>query len=178
MKVISSLGQFTSNFSPASISNVTGPKQLFLMLVLLFVFLYGMSVGKTRALLSLLAIYVALTLTNLFPFFPQVTDVVPENFEPYLLRAGLFLVLYVVVFLILYRSSLKRLSMGGLAMWKVFVISLIQVGFIGAVIASFIPEKTAIDKLPIIYPFIGSSLALFCWSLVSLAILPFMKQGR
>jgi hypothetical protein len=167
-----------ANVTNADLSAATGPKQLFVMLVLLFIFLYGMSIGKTRALLSLLSVYVALTLTNLFPFFTQVTDAAPENFEPYLLKAGLFLLLFVGVFVLLHKSSLKRLGMGELAMWKVFVISAIQIGFIGAVIASFIPEQTAMEKLPFIYPFIGSNLALFMWSIISLAILPLMKHRR
>ncbi len=168
------------NFSSlsANLSGLTGPKELFMMLAVVAVFLYGMSIGKTRALMSLLAIYVALTLTNLFPYFENVIQAVPDSFEPYFIKVGLFFVLYVVAFFILYKSSLKRLSMGDMGLPKVMLVSFLQIGFIGAVMASFIPESVAKNSLSFMYPFIGSSLSLFIWSLVSLAILPLMKEKR
>jgi hypothetical protein len=162
----------------ANLGGLTGPKELFAMLAVVAVFLYGMSIGKTRALMSLLAIYVALTLTNLFPYFENLIAAAPESFEPYFIKVGLFFVLYVVAFFILYKSSLKRLSMGDMALPKVMLVSFLQIGFIGAVMASFIPEEVAKESLRAAYSFIGSSLALFLWSLVSLAILPLMKERR
>ncbi|MEK7589557.1 MAG: hypothetical protein AAB479_02975 [Patescibacteria group bacterium] len=162
----------------ANLSGLTGPRELFVMLIIVAVFLYGMSIGKTRALMSLLAIYVALTLTNLFPFLETLTKAVPESFEPYFIKVGLFFALYISAFFILYRSSLRRLSMGDMALTKVLLISLFQIGFIGAVMASFIPEATSEKSLGVIYPFIGTPLALFVWSLISLAILPLMKEKR
>jgi len=162
----------------ANLGSLTGPKELFIMLFVLFVFLYGMSIGKTRAMLSLLSIYVAFALTNIFPFTSEVTDAVPANFKPYLFKASLFSVLYILVFLVLHHSSLKRVSMGEMSMGKVFVISAIQIGFIGAVIASFLPTASAQNFLGPAYQILGSSLALFAWSAVSLGILPLMKDRR
>ena len=169
---LADISNLTANFT-----SLTGPKELFGMLFILFIFLYGMSIGRTRALLSLLSIYVALTLTNLFPYFDTVTDAV-SNFEPYLLKAGLFFVLYIGAFFALHNSSLKRLSMGGISLPKVMIISALQIGFIGAVIASFIPTATAVETLGSGYIIIGSPLALFIWSLGSLAILPLMRENR
>jgi len=161
-----------------SVGNLTSPKQLFILLGCVAIFLYGMSIGKTRALMSLLAIYVALTLTNLFPFLDSITDAVPESLEPYMIKVSLFLVIYVCAFFTLYRSSLKRLSMGEMGIPKVMLVSLLQVGFTASVVASFIPEAIAENSLRIAYPFIGTPISLFCWSLVSLVILPLMKERR
>lgn len=173
-----SILKFIPVMSFGSISAFMGPKGLFGMLILVFIFLYGMSIGKTRALLSLLSIYVALTLTNLFPFLRELEKQAPANFQPYFVKAGMFLALYIISFIILRSSSLKRLSMGELSIAKVLLVSVLQVGLIAAVIMSFMPEASGIRLLGPLYRFLGSPMALFVWLLGSLAILPLMKHQR
>jgi len=167
-----------ANINFAGLGNLTGPKELFVMLSLVFIFLYGMSIGKTRALLSLLSIYVALALISLFPFFSLIEANAPENLEPYFLKAGLFFIFYVGSFAVLSYSSMRRLTMGELSIGKVLMISILQVGLIGAVIISFLPEDVGGQLFTPVIRFFGTTEALFFWCLGSLAILPMMRQKR
>lgn len=157
----------------------TGPQQLFLLLVLLFIFLYGMSVGKTRALVSLLGIYVAYMLTMTFPFMEQLKSVLKTSASLGVVKTGLFLALYLIVFIILNHSSLKsRLSTGEMSLTQVFLVSLFQIGFLVSIIASFLPRELVPANAQQIYPYISTPTALFFWAVASVAILPFMKGGR
>src|SRR6266498_4349053 len=167
-----------SNLS-ASLEGLTGPQQLFAMLGALFVFLYGMSVGKTRALISLLAIYVAFELTNLFPYLNQLIKIIPWQIEPYMLQTILFLTLYLLIFIILNKSSLQnRLSSGEISFWQVLLISVLQIGLLAATVASFAPAKVTREMLRQFYPFFATQTALFLWSVGSLAILPIFIKGK
>lgn len=113
-----------------SVNQFTGPQQLFVGLVLLFIFLYGLSVGKTRAVVSLLGIYIAFMLTATFPFMQQLANAIPGNQEGFMMSIGFFLGAYVAVFIVLNHSSLKtKLTIGEMSFWKVVAISVLQVGF-------------------------------------------------
>lgn len=161
----------------ASISSLTGPHQLFAILLVLAVFLYGISVGKTRALLSLLGIYVAYMLTATFPYFDRIGSLIP-TLDLYAIIIAAFFVFYVAVFFILNLSSLRRLSAGEVSMWKVFLVSFFQVGFLSSIVISFVPQDQLPDNLQSFYKYIGTQQALFGWAIAALAILPLMKATR
>lgn len=162
-----------------SIGQFTGPQQLFVALALLFIFLYGLSVGKTRAVISLLGIYIAFMLMYTFPFMQQVANIIPGNQEGYMLSIGFFLIAYVGVFILLNNSALKnKLTIGEMSFWNVLVISLLQVGFLAGIILSNIPVGILPKMLQILYPVLGTDQALFFWAVAALAILPFMKEGK
>ncbi|MDP2647630.1 MAG: hypothetical protein Q8P35_00055 [Candidatus Yanofskybacteria bacterium] len=163
----------------ADLSAITGPQQLFAMLGALFFFLYGMSVGKTRALISLLAIYVAFELTNIFPYLNQLIAVIPWRIEPYMVQIIMFLVVYLVIFVLLNKSSLHgRLTSHEMAFWQVLIISVLQIGLLGATTTSFAPAEITKALLGPFYAFFASPTALFFWAVGSLAVLPFFRGSR
>lgn len=163
----------------AKLGALTGPYQLFMMLVLLAVFLYGVSVGKTRALLSLLAIYVAFMLTVLFPYMNGLKNMIPNEAAGALVPAAFFFIFYVAVLITLQSSSLKtRVSLGELSIHKVIIISLIQVGFLGSILVYLLPEGSLPAAVHPVYGLLGTQRALFVWSLIAVGMLPFMKQKR
>lgn len=160
-----------------SVGLFTGTAQLFVLLIAVFIFLYGVSVGKTRALVSLLGIFIAFALTLVFPFTGWLKGAM--SIEEYYIKAGIFAVAYVAVFVLINMSALRnRLSMGETSFVQVLAISIIQVGFLGAVILSFLPRDILPKVFNSIYPFLGTQKALFFWALASLAILPFMRGSR
>ncbi len=174
---------YLRNIYPASLFTgfgiFTGVPTLFILLVLIFVFLYGISVGKTRALLSLLAIYTAFVLITLFPYEKRLLTASPGALQAPITHSVLFLVFYVLAFFALNHSSLRhRLSMGEISFWRVLVISVVQVGFLSAILISFFPQETTAQLLGRVSYFFGSTTALFYWSIGSLAILPFMRSRR
>lgn len=163
----------------ADLSAITGPQQLFAMLGALFVFLYGMSVGKTRALISLLAIYVAFELTTIFPYLNQLIAVIPWRIEPYMVQIIMFLAIYLAIFVLLNKSSLHgRLTLNEMAFWQVLIISVLQIGLLGATITSFAPAEITKALLGPFYALFVSPKALFFWAVGSLAVLPFFKGSK
>lgn len=140
--------------------------------------LYGLSVGKTRALVSLLAIYVAYALTVLFPFLGFVRTHVPGRFEP-LTAAGLFLLLYAITFLILSYSMLRtRFTLGEIAIVHVIIISVIQIGLLASMSVSLVPPSLAQQWFGVVLPYIAGQRALWIWAVISLLIVPFMKVSH
>lgn len=154
------------------------PKGLFALFAVVALVLYGLSVGRTKALISLLSIYVAYVLTALFPFMPWLTERTPKNFQP-VLGIGIFIVLYVVTFLVLSKSLTRtRLRMGEITLWQVALISVVQIGLLASIGASFVPEETGRQYLGVLYPWLGGSRAPWVWAAVSLLIMPFMHNRR
>jgi hypothetical protein len=163
----------------SGVASISGANQLFLLLVLIFIFLYGISVGKTRAVLSLLAMYVAFMLTDAFPYFKDLSPKLPEQIHPDLIQAIAFIVFYIFTSFVLNTSSLKsRLSLGEISFAKVFIISLFQVGFLASILFYLLPKEVLPDNLDAVYTYFGTQGALFIWAIASLIILPFMKNGK
>lgn len=154
------------------------PRSLFILLGLVVLVLYGVSVGRTKALVSLLSIYVAYVLTVLFPFLDQAMGVVPEQ-----VRVGgmavLFLALYVVTFLLLSHAMARgRMTLGEISVIKVVIISVVQLGLLSSMTFSLLPKELAMRGFGALMPLVSGEYALWGWAAGSLAILPFMKVHR
>ncbi len=146
---------------------VRAPSGLFALFAVIALILYGISVGRTKALISLLSIYVAYVLTILFPF---------PSFMP---AAGIFLALYIIVFLILSRSLRRtRLTASDSSVWQVIVISIVQIGLLASIGASLMPDDIGQRYLGPLYAWFGGSKTLWIWAAASLVIMPFMRTRR
>ncbi len=181
MEAISSfIRQVGSAGLPARMSALTGVHGMIGIFALLFVFLYGMSVGRTRAILSLLAIYAAYVLAVLFPYQEQIQHVLvhlPESTT----RPAVFAIFYIAVAAILNISSLKnRLSLGELSFGKVLIVSFFQAGLLVGMLASLVPIRHTLPAaLAPMYPYFASQQALFAWAVAALVVLPFIRgSGR
>ncbi|HXV27175.1 MAG TPA: hypothetical protein VD862_04100 [Candidatus Paceibacterota bacterium] len=162
----------------ALLLSATDVRGLFAVLAGVIVFLYGISVGKTRAILSLLSIYVAYALTLLFPSTQWLEQLAPENDRP-LVLTGLFVVLYLAVFGLLNLSVLKRrLTLGELSIPKVLLVSVVQIGLLASVTVSLLPPELTNETLDILKPYLAGRGALFGWAVLAVVILPFMREKR
>jgi hypothetical protein len=174
--VLSLVKHFNFSFFSAQVSVLTGAYQLFALLAVLFVFLYGMSVGKTRALISLLSIFAGYAMTSFFPFWNWFDALAGDAALPFL-RAGVFLVAYIGTVVVMNTASLAhRLSVGETSFIKVLAVSVVQVGLLGGILMSYITPSDLPAAALAIRPFFASPLALFLWSVAALAILPFIRS--
>jgi len=159
----------------AALATFTDVRGLFAILSGIVVFLYGISVGKTRAIMSLLSIYVAYALTMLFPSAAWVQQFVPESERP-LVLAGIFVFLYLAVFGVLNVSVLKRrLTLGEISIMKVLLISIVQIMLLASVTVSLLPTELVNETLGVVQPYLGGKGALFGWAVFAVLILPFMR---
>ena len=156
------------------------PTTLFVGLVLVFLMLYGLSLGRTKALISLLSIYVALAFDATFPYLEKLYTLLPFNEDTYYTaRLTLFLLVYLVVFAILNNSFARgRLTLKESSIISVGVISLSQIGLLVAVITNIIPDNI-IERMPeYLSAYFSSREALFYWLVVPILILLFMRKGK
>ena len=122
-----------------------GPAWLFGALGTISISLFGLSMGRTRAIISLLSIYVALAFNQLFPYLDEIQKIVGNSIEKYWLRVGLFLAVYLAAFLIFNSSFLKRkISSHEYSLFWIIILSAIQLGFMVSIIFSIIPEPLSL----------------------------------
>ncbi len=173
------LGRFAGAASGTELSGVLqNPRGLFALLALVVLVLYGLSVGKTKALVSLLSVYVAYVLTVLFPFLPWLSGQItlPENAP--ILELLVFFAFYLATFLLLSHSMLRhRLTLGEMSMLKVIIISIVQLGLLSSIAISLLPDDFAVHSFGFAYPYLAGKLALWLWALASLCILPFVRAS-
>ena len=156
-----------------------GPTTLFVGLGLVFLILYGLSLGKTKALISLLGIYVALAFDAAFPYLEQLHDLVGLTEEIYTTRIIVFMLVYLLTFAILNNSFARaRFTMKESSIVSVAVISLAQIGLLIAVITNIIPDEI-IEKMPeYLSAYFSTKEALFFWIVVPIIILIFLRKGK
>lgn len=167
------------DFSKLSENLNLGPTTLFVGLALVFLILYGLSLGKTKALISLLGIYVALAFDAAFPYLEQLHDALPIETEIYATRLVVFMLMYLLTFAILNKSfASKRLTLKDSSIISVGVISLTQIGLLVAVITNIIPDEI-IEKMPeYLSAYFASKEALFFWIIIPILMLVFMRKGK
>ena len=144
-----------------------GPTTLFVGLILVFTIIYGLSLGRTKALISLLGIYVALAFDAAFPYLEQLHNWLPVAGEIYTTRVAVFLVVYLIVFAILNNSFAK----GRLTLKETSVVSV-------AVITNIIPDEI-IEKMPeYLSAYFATKQALFYWIIVPIILLTFIRKSK
>lgn len=172
--------------------NIEDPNLLFSGLAIVCLLLYGLSLGRTRALVSLLSIYVAFVFEMTFPYFEQLQNIGSAYIDEVAIsKALVFLVVYGIVFAIMNRSLMKqRFSLDEASIMSVSVVSLLQLGFLVSILANIaqdsLPARTTeviqsggFIKVPeTVAPYFSSSEALFYWSVLPIVVLLFIKGKR
>lgn len=154
-----------------------GPGILFFFLGVVFVLVWGLSLGRTRSLVSLLAIYIAFVLETTFPYINHVAGVLNIKTESGLIKIGLFFVIYLVVFGVLNKSLVKvRLSMRESSVFLVGLISMLQLGLIISIIANTLPSEMLLNIPAHIDLAFASSQALFIWFLFPMISILFIRK--
>ena len=167
------------DFSKLSQGLNLSPTSLFIGLVLVFLILYGLSLGRTKALISLLGIYVALAFDASFPYLEQLHSIVPLQMEIYTTRIIVFMLVYLLVFAILNNSFARgRLTLKESSIISVGVISLSQIGLLIAVITNIIPDEI-IDNLPrYLSAYFATKETLFHWIVIPIVVLVFLRRNN
>ena len=154
-----------------------GPGWIFGALGTVAVSLFGLSIGRTRAVLSLLSIYVAFVFDRIFPYAEEVNKVLGGSFEEYWVRLGLFLAAYLIILLILNFSFIRRrISSGEYSLFGIVILSILQLGFLASIIFNILPESLTSQWLPGLNNYFSTPTALFFWAIAPLLVLLFIKK--
>ena len=157
-----------------------GPEILFAGLILVALLLYGLSLGRTRAVVSFLGVYIAYAVQSVFPFWDKLDEIIKFAPQPHFTRIGFFLILYFIIFLVLNASLVKsRLTIGEASFFAVSVISVLQFGLLLAIILNMLPISEVAKVLPayLAQYFIAPS-AIFYWFIAPIPALLLVRKGH
>ncbi|MBX4190269.1 hypothetical protein KW791_03185 [Candidatus Parcubacteria bacterium] len=155
-----------------------GPQHLFAILVVICVLLLGLSLGRTRALISLLAIYIAFALQAMFPFFGNVQEYTKSfTSDLNLLRAAVFLALYCIIFGVLNKTVLRhRFTMGESSFVSILIMSLLQLSLVVSIIFNIVPAYIQSKTPSFIWPYLTGQIPLFAWAVAPILLLLFIGR--
>lgn len=112
-----------------------------LFLILFFIvgaFLYGISLGRDRIIIILVALYMGLAVVE---SLPQTVVTVGIN-KIYAFEVTAFVSIFIVLFFLLSRSALLR-TIGSNAtqgsLWQIIIFSILHVGLMASIVMSLIP---------------------------------------
>jgi hypothetical protein len=146
-------------------------------------FLYGMSLGRDRIIVIMVAIYMALAVINTAPYLntlsgKEISINLGQNFA---FKVTLFLGVFIILFFLLSRSALSKTfsgSSGAGSWWQVILFSFLHVGLLISVILSFLPAQTAEHLLPITRQIFTSQLGKFLWIVMPIGAMLLLKGGK
>ena len=109
-----------------------------IFLILLFViatFLYGITLGRAKIVVQIVASYMTMALLAAAPFLDKLEARTPLNHTIFYLTA--FLTVFVLLCLLLSKSAFHQHLSEGRGSWAdVLVLSLVQVGFLASIVLS------------------------------------------
>ncbi len=140
---------------------------LFIVLfALMSTVVYGFLLGRNRLIVLMMSVYMALAVVNVAPLVTPLLGGDPASPDFYLIRIGLFIFAFVVVFFLVSRTALfntlaapEMLS----AWWHVFLLSFLQVGLLLSVVLSFLPPESSAILSPFIRELFTTPTARAIW---------------
>ena len=136
------MGQLVALITSVNWSNPTW--DIFILLFFIVgALLYGLSLGRDRVIVILVAIYMALAVVTNAPALTALNVSLRLN-ENFVLKVSLFLGIFVIVFFLLSRSALlKTIGRSGApgSWWQTIIFSMLQVGLLISVTLNFLPAQ-------------------------------------
>ena len=138
-------------------------------------FFYSISVGKRRSMLTIIYTYVALALWSAVPL-NRIIAFIPIKETAYA-EMGVFLLL---VFLLVFLMAPRRRYSRPASWWQVFLLSLLEVGFLAHILLGFLPPEKIRYFSPLIKALFLSPEIHQWWLLMPIIALIFIRwsSGR
>jgi hypothetical protein len=140
-----------------------------LVIVILASFIFGMFIGRYKLLTILVNIYVSVAVLSAVPI---------SLFPDYTYRLIFFFATLIVLTLISKRLFEIYISGSGSGfLWRVFVMSFLEVVFLFSVALSIMPKNVALGYIsPTSYEYLASENAHLAWMIIPLAFLFFIHK--
>ena len=144
-------------------------------------FVYGLTLGRDRIIMILIAIYITLAVVGAAPFMDQLIppDANPNNVFMY--RIALFLGAFVALFFLLSRSAILRALARSDApgeWWQIVVFSILHVGLLISITLSFIPEEYYGQLSQMTRDWFVGEGAVFFWVIAPIAAMTLAGGGK
>jgi len=142
------------------------------------VFLVGLSLGRSKILISLLCLYVAAFLEPHFIYFDKLHEAMKGKPE-FWLHIGLFFIVFLACLAIFNRSAIKHsLTLRETSFFPIAAVAILEIGFLASLLMTYLPLE-AKDSLPAgVVRFFGTKNAQFWWAVAPLILLLFLKHRK
>jgi len=154
-----------------------------MFIVLFFIvasLIYGVSLGRDRVIVLLVAIYMSLAVVKYVPFITDFNASVSLN-DAFALKISIFLGLFILVFFFLSQSALLK-TIGANAeqgtMWQAVLFSIFHAGLLISVTLSFFPQETGGYLSPLINQLFVSDAARATWVILPVAAMAILGRGK
>jgi len=158
---------------------------LFIILIFLIaVLVYGFFLGRNRMIILLLSSYFSLIISQVIPW-SRISALgwlgigqQPSASLKILVFVGLILLFYFLIPRSVLSSALRIKKRGEAVWWQLFILSIIQLGFLAAIVFSFLPGQAVADFTPLVKKmFIGPE-AQFIWFTSPILFVVLMRRKR
>lgn len=150
---------------------------LVLFVFLAAVFLCGIVLDKSRFVILLISIYIALVVMDAFTYLRKITSgtFLEKIFD---FQIIIFLLLFFILLFFLSRSGFFQ-GIGGRGRWgEIILFSVLHTGFLISVIFSFLPEEFLKQSLPFAQIIFNSDLAKFLWIILPVIVIIWAREGK
>lgn len=155
-----------------------------LFIVIFFVvgsLLYGFSLGRTRVIVLLVSMYIALAIVNTAPYLNQLnfsTKVNIENWGTFKISA--FVGVFVVLFFILSRSALIKSINDDTRgkWWQIMLFSFLQIGLLISIILSYLPSDISNNLAPLTQNVFSSETGKLVWLILPIVAMMIVKKSK
>lgn len=175
---------FDPEVATAAVANVNWLQPSWdLFIVLFFVvasFIYGISLGRDRIIVILVAIYMSLAIVNYIPFLSGFETNISVN-DAFALRVSVFLGVFILLFFFLSHSALmkafgSRGAQGGIV--QVMMFSFLHVGLLISVTLSFFPSDLANVLSPLTQSIFISDAAKAIWVILPVIVMAIFGRSE
>lgn len=154
-----------------------GPGWIFGALGTIMILVFSLSIGRTRVIVSLLSLYIALVFELIFPYWQGLNSFTDSSLEKYWLKLGLFVIAYLAVFIVFNLSFIKkRVSSSEFSLSAIIILSALQLGFTASIIFNILPSELALKWSLGFNKYFATQQALFIWALAPLPVLLFIGK--
>jgi len=171
--IIPKMREFFGNFNPA---NPTWDFFIILFFVIA-TFLYGLTVGRARVVVQIVAMYMTIAVLASAPFWGQLNGRTPlDHTVSYLVS---FLVIFALLCILLSRSLFHKHLAEGKGQWSdVLLLSVVQVGFLTSVTLNSASGWVVGHLSPATHLIFTNGIAPFIWTVLPIAALVVIRGKR
>ncbi|MBI4127761.1 MAG: hypothetical protein HY459_01685 [Parcubacteria group bacterium] len=163
-----------------STSSLSASDLLIFVLFIVAVLLYGLSLGRKRMTIMLVALYMALAIVQGLSFLPDsfLRDRIPDE-RVFAVYGGIFIGAALILYVLLSRSVVRRISRDGSSGVLVTILmSLLHIGFITSVLLSLATDEFLATLSPFTEKIFVEGVARFLWLIAPIVSLVFLGGRR
>lgn len=147
---------------------------------LIAVILFGFALGRQRVVSILISVYLSLTVVDALPYLDKILGETDINFGIFAFKFSSFIIIFVILFLVLSRSSILQdfggPGRGGLI--QVAIFSFLFIGLIVSIILSFLPTEALGYLSDFTKNLFISDLAKFIWIVAPIVAMGIFRGRR